>query len=105
MEKAVVAPGRVLLAQMPVAAVMGVRLVALRSKRRGTPRASFARQAAMYLCHLTLGMKCADVARAFGRKPNAVSHAIQRITEARSDPEMDRTLQWLETSLAEAAHG
>ncbi len=108
MDKGVVAGtggGRVLQAQMAVAAVLGVRLVALCGKRRGTPRTSFARQAAMYPCHVAFRMTLADVGRAFGRKRGTVCHAVQRIAEAREDPELDRALQWLESWLAEAAHG
>lgn len=96
--------GRVLQTQMVVAALMGVRLVALRDRRRGLPRVCFARQVAMYLCHLAFGMSFAAVARAFRREPSAVWHAVRRIREARADPELDRTLTWLEASLKEAAH-
>lgn len=106
MEKRVAVPAaRVVLAQMATAAVMGVRLPALRGKRRGTPRICLARHVAMYVCHLVLGMSQSAVARAFGRERKAVHRAVRRIAEARADPELDRTLLWVEASLREAVHG
>ena len=49
-----------LLAQMAVAEVMGVRLTALCSEVRGDAKVAFARQTAMYLCHLVFALRASE---------------------------------------------
>lgn len=98
---------RALLAQMTVAEVTGVALMEICADKRGGSRAAFARQTAMYLCHLVFAMNCADIARAFGRDRTTIRHAVRRIEEAREHPDFDRSLQWLEATLRRAGgfHG
>lgn len=98
---------RALLAQMTVAEVTGVALLELGGDKRGGAKAAFARQTAMYLCHLVFAMTCTDIARAFGRDRTTIRHAVRRIEEAREHPEFDRSLQWLEGTLRRAggSHG
>ncbi len=93
---------RALLAQMAVADATGLALASLYGDKRGDPKTAFARQMAMYLCHLVFRMNCADIARSFGRERTTVRHAVRRIEEARENPRIDRTLKWLEISLRRA---
>lgn len=85
--------------QIAVAHVTGVPLKDLYSPRRHYPRAAFARQVAMYLCHVAYGMNLKQVGFAFGRHRSTVCHAFRRIEQQRDDPELDRTLCWLEAML------
>jgi chromosomal replication initiation ATPase DnaA len=66
---------------------------------RKRPRAARARQIAMYLCHTVYGMSLSQVALTFGRHRATVKYAFLRIEEQRDDPDLDRTLCWLETML------
>ena len=94
---------RVLLAQMVVAEVMGVALIALCRNTRGDARAAFARQTAMYLCHAVFAMRVGAVAKAFRRDRSTVRHAVRLIEQNReADPEFDRSFAWLELSLCRA---
>lgn len=96
-----------LLAQITVAEITGVRLTLLCATLRGDDKAAFARQMAMYLCRVVFGMTLADIAGSFGRDRSTAAHAIRRIEEAREDPEIDRRIAFLETTLKRAggSHG
>jgi chromosomal replication initiation ATPase DnaA len=96
-----------LLVQMAVAEVMGIRLTELCSDTRGDAKVAFARQTAMYLCHLVFAMRATEIAAVFGRDRSTAAHAIARIEEAREAPDVDRRLQWLEAALSRAGgcHG
>lgn len=91
-----------LLVQMAVAEVMGVRLTDVCSVSRGDARAAFARQLAMYLCHLVYAMRPTHIAIVFGRDRSTASYALRRIEEAREHPEVDRWITWLECTLRRA---
>jgi chromosomal replication initiation ATPase DnaA len=94
-----VAGQRALLAQITVAEMTGVRLTQLCASLRGGVQAAFARQMAMYLCRVVYGMTLSEIARAFGRDRSTAAHAIRRIEEAREDPEIDRSIAFLEATL------
>jgi chromosomal replication initiation ATPase DnaA len=93
---------QVWLVQATVSHVMGVPLGDLCAVTRRRPEAAFARQAAIYLCHVVFGIGITDVARAFGRDPSTVIHAIRRVEEMRDDCESERLLHMLEALLARA---
>jgi chromosomal replication initiation ATPase DnaA len=93
---------QVLLVQMAVAEATGVGLAEIGSDKRGDPRTAFARQMAMYLCHLVFEMSAYKLADAFGRDRTTVRHALHRIEELREDRDLDRMLSWLETMLRRA---
>jgi chromosomal replication initiation ATPase DnaA len=93
---------QVLLVQMAVAEVTGVGLAEIGSDKRGGPNTAFARQMAMYLCHLVFEMSARRVGDAFGRDRATVRHALNRIEELRENRELDRTLNWLEAMLRRA---
>ncbi len=90
---------RASIAQALVAHVYGVTLADMNAPTRGQSRAALARQVAMYLSRVVFGMSLGAVARAFGRDRSTVSHAFHHIEDMRDDPELDRTLSYLETLL------
>jgi chromosomal replication initiation ATPase DnaA len=93
---------RAWLVQATVAHVTGVGLKDLCATTRGSPKVAFARQIAMYLSHIVFTISPAEVARAFGRDPTTVAYALRRIEELREEPELDRTLDWIEAMLRRA---
>ena len=66
---------------------------------RGTPGISFARQVAMYLSHVALGMSLARVARAFNRDRSTVAHGCHIVEDRRDDPDFDTWIEQLENGL------
>jgi chromosomal replication initiation ATPase DnaA len=92
-------PLRAGMTQIVVAHAYGVALADIRAPKRGAPQAAFARQIAMYLAHVVFSMSTTAVARGFGRDRSTACYAIQRVEEMREDPELNRTLGWLEATL------
>jgi chromosomal replication initiation ATPase DnaA len=90
------------LVQAAVAHLTGVALKDLCATTRRGPKAAFARQIAMYLCHIVFRMNPTEVSRVFGRDPSTVVYALRRIEELREQPDLDRTLDWLEAMLRRA---
>ena len=62
-----------------------------------------ARQTAMYLTHVGLGMSLSRVAAAFERDRSTVAYACHRIEEMRDEAEFDIWLETLEQGLATIA--
>lgn len=62
-----------------------------------------ARQVAMYLSHVGLGMSLARIAAALGRDRSTVAHGCHKIEDFRDDPEVDEWLEDLECQLKGAA--
>ena len=85
--------------QILVAQAYGVTLDDIRAATRRTSQAASARQIAMYLTHVVFSVRICVVAQLFARDSSTVSHAIQRIEALRDDPEIDRSLGWLESLL------
>lgn len=82
-----------------VAAVFGVEIGDLGSTTRGSPRAAFARQVAMYLAHVVCGLSLTEVGSLFGRDRTTVAHACSVVEDGRDDPELDRRLEHLERAV------
>jgi len=70
---------------------------------RGPREMVRARQVAMYLTHVALGMSLARVGLSFERDRSTVAHACHRIEEMRDDAEFDAWLEALEHGLATVA--
>lgn len=87
------------LVQATVSHVMGIALSELCAPTRRRPQVAQARQIAMYLCHIVFEIGICDAARAFGRDPSTVTHALRRIEEMRDEPEFDTSLTMIETLL------
>lgn len=60
---------------------------------------AFARQLAMYLCHVVGDMSLRDVALEFERDRTTVSHACHAIEDRRDCPIFDRQIEHLEREL------
>jgi hypothetical protein len=71
---------------------------ALDRRTRGTASTTFARQVAMYLAHVSLGLNFTRVGAIFNRDRTTASHACSVIEDARDDKLMDRTLEVLEAA-------
>lgn len=63
---------------------------------RGRARAAFARQTAMYLAHVALGLTYTDVGGIFRRDRTTVAHACALVEDRRDDPGFDRVMDLLE---------
>ena len=82
-----------------VCGVLGASLSELRGANRGRASTAFARQIAMYLAHVHLGLSLSQVGRNFGRDRTTVSHACARVEDSRDDPNFERVLVCLEAAL------
>lgn len=85
------------------AADAGVGVEALLSHSRSTAPVALARQLAMYLAHVGLGLPQASVAASFGRDRSTVAHACRRIEELRDAAPFDHKVGRLEACLRWAA--
>jgi chromosomal replication initiation ATPase DnaA len=84
------------LLETAAAAAFGVPVDALRAPTRGKADAALARQSAMYLAHVTLGLNYSAIGALFHRDRTTAAHACQRIEDRRDDPALDDLLQTLE---------
>lgn len=91
------------LAVAVAAADAGVPVEALLSRSRSTAPVALARQLAMYLAHVGLGLPQAAVAAAFRRDRSTVAHACRRIEELRDAATFDHKVSRLESCLRWAA--
>ncbi len=60
---------------------------------------AFARQIAMYVAHVWLGLTLTDVGRHFGRDRTTVAHACRVVEDRREDPRIDRMLSSIESAV------
>lgn len=84
------------LIEAAVGDVFGVPRDRLGTPSRGKAPIALARQAAMYLAHVTCGLTLTDVGRVFARDRTTVAHACAVIEDRRDDPPFDRALELLE---------
>jgi hypothetical protein len=82
-----------------VAPVFAVARAALWAPKRGSPPEAFARQVAMYLVHVGLGLSLSEVARLFARDRRTVAHACALVEDRRDAAPFDRALDLLEGAL------
>lgn len=81
---------------------LGVEQTEILEGRRGSAEAAFARQIAMYLCHVAFELSLARVAVAFGRDRSTVAHACHNIEDRRDQEEFDLWIAALEAMLRDA---
>ena len=79
-----------------VATAFAVPVDELRAPSRRTADVAFARQSAIYLAHVALGLSCFTVGRMFHRDRTTAAHACQLVEQRRDDPAIDRLLDMLE---------
>ena len=82
-----------------IAAAFAVPVKELRMATRGAASIAFARQSAMYLAHVALGLSYSDVGRIFERDRTTAAHACRLVEERREDPWLDAMLDALEQAL------
>ncbi|HEX5999998.1 MAG TPA: helix-turn-helix domain-containing protein [Hyphomicrobiaceae bacterium] len=82
-----------------VAPVFAVASSALWLPTRGSRAEAFARQVAMYLAHIGLGLSQRRIARLFARDRSTVAHACALIEDRRDSALLDRSLDLLEGAL------
>lgn len=88
-------PSRYLI-ENTVAQVFGVHARELRRITRGRAHVAQARQVAMYLTHVVLGLSLSKTGQLFGRDRTTVAHACMVIEDLRDDTVFDRVLELLE---------
>lgn len=86
------------LAALLAAAAFAVPFAELVAASRRPPHVAFARQAAMYLAHVSFGIGYSEVGRAFGRDRTTAAHACRLVEERRDDPGIDALLASLESA-------
>src|SRR3954454_19523810 len=79
-----------------VARDFGLEPAALFAPTRGTSRAAFARQVAMYLAHTAFALSFEAISRGFDRDRTTVSHACHVVEDGRDDVWLDWRLAALE---------
>ncbi len=76
--------------------IFGVARAELSRQSRGKAPVALARQAAMYLAHVSCGLTLTDVGQIFSRDRTTVAHACAVIEDRRDDPVFDRALELME---------
>ena len=84
------------LAASVAAYAMNVPLEEVADRGRGRAEVAFARQVAMYLCHVGFEFSLTRVAAAFGRDRSTVAHACHAIEDRREQEQFDRLMNALE---------
>lgn len=79
-----------------VVSVFAIERCELLGSSRGHARIALARQAAMYVAHVTLGLSMIEVGRMFSRDRTTVKHACAVIEDRRDDAGFDHTVERLE---------
>ncbi len=79
-----------------VAAAFDVAASEMRSPTRGRAKVALARQAALYLAHVVLGLTLSDAGRLYGRDRTTAAHACRLIEDRRDEPGFDALLALLE---------
>jgi len=87
------------------AAAFGVPVDELRARSRRAADIAFARQSAMYLAHVVLGLSYSAVGSLFGRDRTTAAHACLRVEDRRDDPDIDLRLDVLEEVFTEVVYG
>jgi hypothetical protein len=92
------AEGTCRLAEVIAGLVFAVPPGDLHRDGRGGRRISHARQCAMYLAHVSLGLPQGVTARGFGRDRTTIRHGCARIEDARDSHAFDKSLSGLEAA-------
>ncbi len=90
------------LAANVVSYALGVPAQNIVDDARGCSKTAYARQLAMYLCHVAFELSLARVAAAFGRDRSTVAHACHAIEDRRDEHEFDLWISSLEGMLRAA---
>ena len=83
-----------------VAHLFEVPVEDLQSRTRRNASAALARQVAMYVCHVSLGLSFSDVGGLFARDRTTASHACKVIELRRDERSFDDFLRRIEEAVA-----
>jgi DnaA-like protein len=87
------------------AAAFGIPAKEMRRRSRRCARVAFARQSAMYLAHVVLGLTYKEVGLLFHRHRTTTAYACRLVEDRRDDPAIDIRLDMLEDFCAEIFAG
>lgn len=96
--------GACTLAAMLAADALAVPLAKVLGATRGSRTAAHARQVAMYLAHVALGVPLAGVGRCFGRDHSTVAHGCRRVEDLRDERDFDGLIAELALAARIASH-
>ncbi len=82
-----------------VESAFGVAPSALHAPARGAAEVAFARQVAIYLSRVRLGLSYAAAGRFFGRDRTTAAHACHVIEERREESSLDSLIDCLERAI------
>lgn len=82
-----------------VSQVFAIQLVDLSQQTRGVAKVALARQVAMYLAHVSVGLNFTQIGELFERDRTTVAHACGVIEDRRDDPLFDTVLELLECAV------
>lgn len=88
-----------------VAVDFGLKANSLETAPRGSQRAAYARQIAMYLAHVSFGLSFDVIGRAFSRDRTTVAHACRVVEDGRDDIWFDCRVATLELMCRAASGG
>lgn len=83
------------------AKAFGIRSCDLDSRTRKQADIAFARQIAMYIAHVRLGLNLGEVGKVFQRDRTTVGHACRLIEDKRDDEQVDFLINCLERAVEE----
>jgi chromosomal replication initiation ATPase DnaA len=87
------------LVEQVVLRAFNLELHSLRLPSRGRAEIALARQVAIYVLHVHLGLSLTASARAFGRDRTTAAHACQKVEDSRDSRRFDRVLSEIETAI------
>ena len=90
------------LAANVVSYAVGISADAIVDDARGCSQTAYARQLAMYLCHVAFELSLSRVASAFRRDRSTVAHACHAIEDRRDDDQFDHWMASLEAMMRAA---
>lgn len=92
-------PGEADIIEQAVLRAFSLKISSLRSHNRGRAEIAFARQVAIYVAHVQLGLTLTEAARMFGRDRTTAAHACRTVEDRRDDRLIDLKLEAIEHSI------
>lgn len=95
---------RVELALHAVAVAWDVEAQALLAPTRGDQDVALARQIAMYMAHVALGISLNQIGQILGRDRTTARHACRVVEDRRDEPAFDERVRGIEEALSALRH-
>ena len=93
-------PAAVHAVELRVAAAFAIPVAEMQASTRRSAAVAFARQSAMYLARIMLGLNLTEIGHVFGRDRTTVAHACRVVEERRDEPGVEALLSRLEQDCA-----